>query len=136
MKKDNSPISQLWVYIFLVNVLVIYLASVVYPSFVVLGNNRIYSLASLILASLILTLILSQVRTVTKFLKLKIENNLTWFVTYAIANTVGLWLIARGAYYTGFGVASVWIAIAFGIVLSITQYGVFKIVFGDFLKNR
>lgn len=125
MKKENKCICQPWVYIFLLNALAIHITSIIFPSLVVLGNNNIYPLAALVFTSLILTAVLSQIQTIAAFLKLKIKKN-SWRLTYTAANILLLWLIARGAYYTGFGLTSFLIAIALGIVLSTVQSLVWK----------
>lgn len=130
MKEKNKCMCQPWTYILLVNTLILYLASIFYPSLVVLGNDNIYPLASLIFASLILTIALSQIQTITAFLNLKIKKDSTWSLVYTAANILLLWSVARGAYYTGFGLASFLVAIMLGTILSIVQYQIWKIVSG------
>ena len=116
--------------IWLVNAAVIYLASLFYSQDVVLGNAFLPNWIALILVSLILTLILTQVKPVTVALKIKSKSKITIGIISLAVNIVVLWLLARLAIYTGFGVSSVFAVLILGIVLEIVQYGVMRILSG------
>lgn len=126
VKKTGRKMVKMWTVIFVVNAAILYLISILLPNFVVLGNDSLSVFAALIVSSLILTLILTQVYPLIKTLKIKADSELFWSFIYTIANIGALWLIARGATHTGFGISSFLVAIELGIVLVIAQYFIWK----------
>lgn len=115
-----------WTIIWFTNAVVLYLASLVFPSWVVLGNATLPGWMALVIASLILMLLLTQAMPAVKALKIKIEGKMQMGLIHGIVNIVGLWLLARGALYTGFGILSVWVAIALGVILTLIQWKIGK----------
>lgn len=122
MKKTERKRVKMWTVVFAINAIVLYFAFLLFPAFVVLGNDSLSVIAALAVTSLLLTLILTQVYPVVKVLKLKTDSDLFLSFAYIIANIGGLWLISRGALYTGFGISSFVVAIELGIILTILQY--------------
>lgn len=129
MKKIECYFCNISLYKFLLNVLIIYLAASIYPSYIRLGNSNIYNIAALIVTALALTFIQGVSKEAKKRLNLKIKNDWVWIFIYAVINSIGLWLLARGANYTGFGIVSSFIAVVLGTVLALVQYLVRKVVF-------
>lgn len=112
------------------NGLIIYLAAYFYPGAVVLGNASLTSMAALVVTAILLTLIISQVEPLLKLTKVKLKGDLSMAVVYGLVNIIGLWIIARAAIYTGFGISTVSVAVILGIVLNLVQYLVWKLVMG------
>lgn len=131
MAKTDKNSAKSLISLWLVNLLVIYFASLFYSQDIVLGNAVLPNWIALVIVSLILTLILAQVKPVIIALKLKSTNKLTRGIISGVVNIVVLWLLARMAIYTGFGVSSVFVVLILGIVLEIVQYGVMKILPGN-----
>lgn len=126
MKKEDNKKLQFWALIWFTNAAVLYLASLIFPSWVVFGNVTLPGGIALVITSLILTLLLTQVMPAIKALKLKIEGEIQMGLIYGVVNIVGLWLWARGAVYTGFGISSVWVAITLGVILTLIQWKIWK----------
>ncbi|OGG27360.1 hypothetical protein A2960_00135 [Candidatus Gottesmanbacteria bacterium RIFCSPLOWO2_01_FULL_39_12b] len=123
VSKNQKANTKLWALIFLLNGILIYLGSVILPDLIVLGNAFLPNWLGAAVTSLLLTAILSQVEPVIKALNLKISNDLFLGVVYGGVNIVGLWILARIAEWSGFGIASVYVAVVLGIVLDLAQYG-------------
>ena len=128
-KKKNKP-SLLWIIIMFVDMAVIFTAQLIYPDSLVLGNANLSPFASLLVVSFFLTLLISLIPPLIRSLKIKIEDDLSLAIFYALVNISGLWLIARGAHYTGFGISSFFVAVVLGVVLNIVQYGAWKFSIG------
>lgn len=134
MYTTDKNLAKSWLFIWVTNATVIYLVSFFYPSAIVLGNAVLPNWVGLIVASLLLTLFLILVIPVVKTLKLKVGNDLSWSLIYGTVNIIGLWLLARIAAYTGFGISSVLVAIVLGIILNTIQYGIWKMLTGKKIK--
>lgn len=123
MERTNS---KLWLFIFILNNVVIYLASLFFPFSIILGNAYLSSFVALIITSLVLTLLLTLVYPLVKSLNLKSLTDLSWNLSYIVANIIFLWVLARLALYSGFGIVSFMVAIILGIVLAQLQYLIWK----------
>ena len=103
------------------NGVIIYFASQIFPTKFVLGNFRFTALLSILVSAFSLTLFLEIVSIgLSKVKKIKFDSN-NRFVTFWIANFLGLWLIARMAPLTGFGVVRFTWLIGFSFLVSILQ---------------
>ena len=127
MKSQNLV---LWFSIALANAIVLYIASMVVPASVVLGNNVVSNWVAAILTVLILTAILYGVKPVLKAVNLQVKGNLSINITYLVTNMVSLWVLGRLTNYVGFGVSSFVVVIILGITLSIVQFAVWKALGG------
>lgn len=126
MKKAEKNILNMWASIFLANAVLIYIASMLYPAHIVLGNDSLSSWAATVVTSIILTLILAIAYPLVKSMKLKKDKDLISNIFYIVINILGVWVLARGAIYTGFGVTSYLVAVVLGAVLAISQYLIWK----------
>lgn len=109
---------------FPINALIIWGASELVPSAVVLGTGTIPMMWAIILSVGTLTLINTFAIPFIREIEIRKKRMLTpmeWMVKYFILNTVSVWLIARFSQYLGMGIASFWVAIALGVVLDMTQ---------------
>ena len=103
------------------NGILIYLANQIFPSKFVLGSFRLSFVAAIVISSFALTLFLELVSMVlAKKRKIKLDNK-NRFTIFWIANFVGLWLIARFAPLTGFGVVKFTWLIGFSFLVNILQ---------------
>ena len=129
MKKDKMDIS-FWLIMAVANAIVIYLASLLFPMLVVLGNDKVPNILALLFTALLLTLILSLVAPVSKILKLKVTGDLSINTAYGIANIAGLWVLGRLASFIGLGISSFVVAIVLGVILSIVQFVLWRTLAG------
>lgn len=125
MIKDKQELN-LWLSIGIVNAAAIYVTSLFFPAYVVIGNEFIEGWMAAILTALLLTVILALVEPVMKAAKLKVKGDLPIGVVYGLTNMAGLWVLARLARYVGFGVSSFVVVIALGVVLILLQFVVWK----------
>lgn len=130
MKKTDKTQILLLLKMLIANGLIIYLAAYFYPGTVVLGNASLSSMAALIVTAILLTLIISQVEPLLKLTKVKLKGDFSLAVVYGLVNIIGLWIIARAASYTGFGISTVSVAVVLGVVLNLARYLVWKLVMG------
>ena len=107
--------------------LLLYLASVVYPAAYTLGTFRLSTLWAAIVAGFIWTALVWFSEPIVSIVKLKVTDKMK-MVFYLFANFVSLWLVARIAFFSGFGVASfVWVFVL-ALVANFVQYFVMKVV--------
>lgn len=110
-----------------VNSLLLYLATLVYPAAYTLGNFRFSVLWAAIVAGFIWTVLVWFSEPILGLLKVKVEGG-KQMIFYLLANFIALWLVARIAFFSGFGVASfVWVFVL-ALVGNLVQYLVMKIV--------
>lgn len=125
MKKDKQELN-LWLTIGIVNAIALYLASLVFPAQVAIGNEFVENWMAAILTAFLLTVLLALTKPVMKAANLRVKGDLPINITYGITNTLGLWVLARLAKYIGFGVSAFWVTIALGVVLTLLQFAVWK----------
>ena len=130
MKKTDKTQILLLFKMLIANGFIIYLAAYFYPGSVVLGNASLSSMAALTVTAILLTLIISQVEPLLKLAKVRLKGDFAMAIVYGLVNIIGLWIIARTAIYTGFGISTVSVAVILGVVLNLAQYFVWKLVMG------
>lgn len=117
---------MLWLLTYAVNAAIIYLAGILFPQNVVIGNTSVESWASILVTALLVTLALMLVEPSLKTLKVKVSNPAHIGIIYGIVNILTLWVLARGANWTGFGITSLWMAVIMGLVLNLAQFVIWK----------
>jgi len=120
----NLEVVLLYFGFFAVNSLVIWLANMFLPSYVVLGTEwitkcwaMIHSMATLALVDVFMVLFGREYETMKK----KVLASGEWLAIRLVVNSVGLWLIARLAKQLGLGISSWLVVIVLGFVLSVAQ---------------
>lgn len=120
----------------LVSGLVVYLASIYFPTKVVLGTMSItpmwaiiHSIGSL---ALIITFALPFIREYENYSN-KMFKDKDWFFVYFFINFVGIWIVTRFAEQLGFGVSSIWVVAILAAVLDFAQ-GIAMMVLEKFRK--
>ena len=122
MKKYYGFIS-FWV----LDSLLLYLATLAYPTAYTLGNFRLSTLWAAIVAGFIWTVLVWFSEPIVAIVKLKVSDKMK-MVFYLFVNFVALWLVARIAPYSGFGVASFVWAFLLALVANFAQRLVMKVV--------
>ena len=124
MKKDNQTI--LWLLTYFVNAVILYFASLLFPNLVVFGTASITYWEALLVTALLITAALMLTAPIAKTLKFSISDPKLMGLTYGVVNITAVWILARNANWTGFGVSSSWIALVLGVVLNLVQFGIWK----------
>jgi uncharacterized membrane protein YvlD (DUF360 family) len=107
--------------------ILLYLATLIYPAAYTLGNFRFTFFWAAIVAGFIWTVLVWFSEPLAGIFKVKPKGNMV-LVFYLMANFVALWLTARIAPYSGFGVASFVWAFVLALVANFAQYLVMKVV--------
>ena len=137
---DNSGLMLVITYfvLFAVNSLVVYLASLWFPSRVVLGTQFItvgwalvHSMGTL---ALINTFAIPFFRELEKN-RGKMLTTMEWMGYYLVLNFIGVWVIARFANQMGFGISSWIVALGLAVVLDVVQGAVLMQVEKFRVKN-
>lgn len=116
--------------IWVVNSLVIWAASSLYSSNFVLGTASISLTGAVIISGFLVTLLCKLAKILfIKLINLKKTSRVAMFVFYWLINAAAVWITARLAPYTGFGISSFYWAIILGFVLNFFQW-----VFRQILK--
>jgi len=106
------------------NSLIIFLAHALFPQFVVLGTAHIpvlwAGIHSMGCLALLNTFTIPFVREYEK-ISGKMFSSKSWMILYFVENFIGLWIIARFAVQTGFGIPSWIVALVLAVVLDIIQ---------------
>lgn len=113
-----------YIVIFLVNSIVLLLANYIFPQFVALGTATTSKTWAIIqsmgILALVNFLVIPFVREFERRRK-KIFTSKEWMILYFLVNTASLWIIARFAFYLGFGISSWMVAAGLAIVLGVLQ---------------
>ncbi len=125
--------SVLWAFVtfWILDSLLLYFAKVLYPAYFVLGTRSMSLWVAVFVAGFIWTLF---VWLGAKFVKklTKVKGRAVMFGFYFVVNFVALWLTARIAPISGFGVARfVWVAYL-ALIADVFQYLLWKA--GNFKK--
>ena len=108
--------------IWLANSLLIYIAAALYPSYFELGTYRIDAGFAPFVAGLALTLICRVGKIILSKLGVELKGRYAKFVYYWGVNSAGIWILARFAPYSGFGIAAYYWAIILGFATSLMQW--------------
>jgi hypothetical protein len=122
MKKYALSFLVIW----LINLLVLYFSVLIYPNYLVFGSIYIPASVAPFTASFAWTLIVWLAKPLFNFF-IKTKGQLVMVVFYLAANFAALWLTARLAPITGFGVVKfVWLIPAV-VAADIIQYLVWNL---------
>ncbi len=105
-----------------VNVVLLLLANMLFPSNFVLGTWRAGMLTSAFAAGLLWAIIVFLTQPALNALGIKIGKGPMMMLVYLVSNFVALWLTARLAPLTGFGAGSfIWI-LGLAVVANVVQW--------------
>lgn len=110
--------------LFVVNTLVVYLASLLFPTSVVLGTYALTPFWALMLSVGKLTLISTALIPLVYYYEWKrgkVYSPKEWMILYFVVDTLAIWLIARFADKIGFGISHWYIALLLGAALDWAQ---------------
>ena len=130
MKKNKKTTNiYFWVSFFLVNLIALYFAYLLVPSFIVLGNANLTHCTAVLLNSFLISTIYYLVLRLAKYLNINTSKNSSWILTGLITNILSIWFVSKGAVLTGLGISSYLIALILGIIITSLQYLICKRLF-------
>ncbi len=121
----RKPVSLIAFWI--VNSLLVYLATRLMPANYVLGNVRHSVLSGAIVAGFVWTALVWIFKKALKNFKARMAQNQGRILFYIAVNFVVVWVVARFAPYTGFGLTSFVWAFVLGLAGSIVHFGIWKL---------
>lgn len=134
----NAQMSITFFLIWLVNVLVIGLANVVFPNNIVLGTMSLSYYMALLLSSGVLAWVATLVLPLFTEIEIHKQMVLTpqhWMLGYLIINVVSLWVLARLAEAIGLGISSWVYVLGMAAVLDFVQ-GMVMMAYGEAQKKK
>jgi uncharacterized membrane protein YvlD (DUF360 family) len=117
-KKFAIKFVSYWV----VNSLVLALSNSFFPDYYVLGNAYLSIPSAVIFSGFLLTILLLLAKGLAKTRSFSIKGRVFMYLYYAAAASAGIWLVARIANVSGFGIARFTWAIAAGLVVSFANW--------------
>jgi uncharacterized membrane protein YvlD (DUF360 family) len=107
-----------------VNSIILSLASSLFPNGFEMGNAYLSIPLASILSGFLLTAILLIARGLARSIDLPKRGRYIMFVYYWVAASVGIWIIARIASVSGFGIARYYWAIGAALITAFIHWGV------------
>lgn len=124
MQMSFVQLLSMLVGLFIANSLVTYVAHLLFPGHIVLGNHQIDPWSALFMAMAILSVVdvgaTPVIQLVSDMFKLRLANR-DWMVLYFVINAVTLWFIGRLAEMVGMGISSWLVAGLLSLVLTGVQ---------------
>lgn len=119
------PFAGFWI----INSLVLWILSLIWPGFVVFGNANFAPVVAVIWTGFILTVTGFAVRPVRDQFKIKLENEIHLGLVYLAVNIITLWILARWLQaISGFGISAFYVAIVAGAITNFAQWGFWKLL--------
>ena len=125
--KKYLPFISIW----LVDTVVLYLAALSLPSYFELGSEAVSELPGAFLSALFIGLFNWAAKPILASFKIKLEGTARMFIFYWVSNFVAIWLVARFAVYSGFGMASFYWGIGLALFMNTAQYVMWQILKKD-----
>lgn len=110
-----------------VNAIVLLLASLIFRDNIVLGNDKVSTPMAAVLAGLVITGLTYLVRPIVAKSGLKVKGEYNWGIVYLVANTLIVWVIKRLALVLGLGVANIFFTLILAVLLTVGQWAVAKV---------
>jgi len=111
-----------------VNSALLYLAAMFVPVHYTLGNNMFTSFQAALFTGFVWNHILWHAESMFKDLEIKAGSPMSKMLTYLILNFGLLWLLARFAFLTGFGVSSYMYVLVLALVGNFVQYSAWRMM--------
>ena len=118
----------LYLVYWLLSSIIVYLAFVVFPDNVVLGNARLGPIDSAIYSGFWITFFVWSMWDFILARGARTDEPVTAVLFFWVVNSIGIWLVARMAHFTGLGLASFFWALILGAVIDILQRLSWKLV--------
>ena len=113
---------------FVLNSIVIYLASFLRPSSFELGSATVPENIAALWAGALLTFIVWVSKPIIESFGIKPQGTALKFLFYWLANSAVIWVLARFAEVSGLGISRFYWAIVLGFTLNIAQWSLWQIL--------
>lgn len=111
------------------NALIVYTAPFIAPGYVVLGNDKAGPFVSALLSGIIIVFLMTFGMKVASYaVSLKRGSEAALGGVLLVVNTLAIWITARFANYTGFGIASFWVSIALAVIVSALELWIWQMI--------
>lgn len=120
----TAKLSMTFIAMFVVNMVVIYIANLLFPNNVVLGNMNLDVFWALVISSAAIALLTVLVMPLLRMYERSKKRDMTpgeMMGVYLIINFVILWLISRAAEVFGLGLSSWLVVLLLAVVLDLVQ---------------
>lgn len=135
-KNPGMLITATFVIMYVVNAPILYLAHMLFPEQVVLGNVTLSLLWAIFLSMSALSLLVTLLVPFLHEVERRLDRDLTmqeWFGAYLAINFGGIWLISRFSEQFGLGVSSWLVVLGLAVVMNFVQ-GIAMMQFEKFRK--
>lgn len=125
-----------FVTLLVVNVLVVAVANMFFPTRIVLGTSALTFWWAMHHSMVKLTMINVVAMPLVAYYEWKNKTTFTpkqWMITYFVINVAGLWMISRFADNLGLGLSAWWVVLSLAVVLDWAQ-GTAMMALGKYLK--
>jgi len=112
----------------LINSLLLYLANMLMPRSVAIGNSIFFKYQAIVFSGFVWSLIIWFTPVFAKELEIAMKDKTTMMLTYLAVNFATLWFIARFSFFTGVGLANYWIVLIIAVAANFVQYMTWKYV--------
>jgi uncharacterized membrane protein YvlD (DUF360 family) len=102
----------------IVNIIILLLVNTLFPGSFELGNVLWSTFAAAVISGILLTVLIFIARQIARYFKLPKRGRYFMFGYYWIIASASIWIIARIAAISGFGIARFYWAIATGFVVA------------------
>ena len=121
--KKHIPLLACWI----VNTVILYILSGLFPKSIVLGNGWVSPLISAFLIGLMVVVLDHLAKHVNKF-RLHLKTKYQMGVLYLIINILAFWLLARIPFIFGYGISRFYWAIVLGTIVTLAQWTVRQVL--------
>lgn len=119
---DNMKRYQKFLAYWVVNSAILYLASLLLPMSVTIGNNIFAAYQSIVFSGFVMSMVLWYIEPVSKDLEIPMKDNTSMMLVYLAVNFATVWFIARFSFITGVGIANFWIVLMIAVAANLVQY--------------
>ena len=106
-----------------VDVVVLLVASLIFKNNVVLGNDKVSTALAAVVCGFIITVLITLVDPAVKKSDFKVKNENLWAVIYFVVNALGIWVLKRFALMIGLGVSNLFFVAILALILTVAQWG-------------
>ena len=122
--KNYIPFISFWI----LNSTLILLASVILPKNFELGSSTIPVSLAHFWSGAWLTFVVWMSKPILTRLGVKLQGSFQLFVYYWFTNSVVIWILARFAEYSGFGISKFYWAVILGFIVNLAQWNLWQVL--------
>ncbi|MFC1649588.1 hypothetical protein ACFL2C_02640 [Patescibacteria group bacterium] len=111
-----------------INTIILYLAAMLLPANYSLGNHIFTPMQAALFTGFVWNYVLWNVEPMSKDLEIDLKSPTTMMLVYLGVNFASIWLLARLAFMSGFGVSSYMYAFILALVANLVQYGAWRMM--------